>query len=84
MSIIVCDLHAISNLAIANNYIYYYSLDEEVDSGQIVISLHDGIIPYIQKEDLCQGAGNSCPLEPGKQTISLSTPIPSIAPKVRH
>lgn len=64
---------------------YYNTIGKEVESGKIEIRLHDGVIPYTQIEDLCQVVqkeGKSCPLKPGKQSISLSTPIPSIAPKV--
>jgi hypothetical protein len=58
---------------------------KEVKSGEIDIKLKDGFLPFVQKVDLCntmKQAGGSCPLEPGKQTISLSLPIPSMAPKV--
>ena len=59
-------------------------VEKEVKGGEIDINLK-GMFPYNQKVDLCRTvkkAGGSCPLEPGKQTVSLALPIPYMAPRV--
>ena len=83
-------MYAALRLTIINGHSWlswFIEFGEEVKSGDIEIHLKGGLIPFDDKLDLCkavQKAGDSCPLEPGKHTLTVSMPIPSIAPKVTY
>lgn len=68
--------------------LFIYLAEEKVTGGNLHFELKWGVITVKDKDiDLCHALvkeGDSCPLEPGSQTVRGSVAIPSYSPSVSH